>query len=100
MKRQPVLYGQSVDVANLDAAARDFIRQQRVHHAARFPHDDRADAVAARHADDDFVHRRKVLRLRAALHLLGARDLLGQQRPELLDRAVDRLIHCSPHSFV
>ena len=100
MKRQPVLDGQSVDVSNLDAAARDLVLQKRVHHAARFPHDDRADAVAARHADHNFVHRRKVLRLRAALHPLGARDLLGQQRPELLDRAIDRLIHCSPHSFV
>ena len=88
-----MLNGQAVDDLKLHLAAFDFVIQQVLQHTCRFFGDDRADAVAAAHADGQLIQLiviDEILLFRHAFHTsqLGTDDFV-----KLLMGSSDFLFH-------
>ena len=88
---------QAVDHFKFDLAGLDVVRKHVFEHTGGFLRDDRADAVAAAHADDDFVELLIVDKILICLDAVGALILLTNKRLKMCHGGFDL---CFVHWFI
>ena len=87
------LDGETVDLAELHAAAGHVVGQQEAQHVLTGVGDDGTDAVTAADADGDVGQVGEIFSGLARLHPVLTSQLLGNQRAELLHRIINVFLH-------